>query len=72
MQTIMASLTRISRWYIYQFNAIKQTLVSKKTSKLIEVPFSYSASKFLPFLLAENLMPFKFSIAIPLPSDFAS
>lgn len=59
MQTIMASLTRISRWYIYQFNAIKQTLVSKKTSKLIEVPFSYSASKFFAFLISRKSNAFQ-------------
>ena len=59
MQTIMASLTRISRWHIYQFNTIKQTLVSKKTSKLIEVPFTYSCSKFPAFLIGRKSNTFQ-------------
>ena len=50
MQAIMARLTCVSRWYNYQLNTIKQTFVSKKTSKLVEVPFTYSCSKFLTFL----------------------
>ena len=59
MHTIMTSLTRISRWHIYQFNTIKQTLVSKKTSKLIEVPFTYSCSKFLALLIGRKSNTFQ-------------
>lgn len=54
METIRASLACICRWYIYQFNAIKQTLVSKETSKLIKVPFTYSCSKFFTFLVSRK------------------
>ena len=50
VEAIGASLTRISRWYNYQLNTVKQTFVSKKTSKLVEAPFTYSCSKFLTFL----------------------
>ena len=54
VETIGASLTCISRWHIYQFNTVKQRFVSKETSKLVEVPFTYSCSKFLPFLVGRK------------------
>lgn len=59
MQTIMARFACVSRWHIYQFNTIKQTFVGKKTSKLIEVPFAYSCSKFLAFFVGRKSNPFQ-------------
>lgn len=59
METVRTSLACICGWHIYQFNAIKQTLVGKKTSKLIEVPFSYSASKFFSFLISRKSNAFQ-------------
>ena len=54
VETIRTSLACICRRYIYQFNTIKQTLVSKEASKLIKVPFTYSCSKFLTFLVGRK------------------
>src|SRR5699024_12770891 len=54
VKAIMARLTCICRWYIYQFNTVKQRFVSKKTSKLIEVPLTNSRSKFLSFIMGRK------------------
>src|SRR5690606_16237214 len=59
VEAIGASLTCISRWYIYQFNTVKQRFVSKKTSKLTEVPFTYSCSKFLALLIGRKSNTFQ-------------
>lgn len=54
MQAIMTRLTCVSRRYIYQFNTVKQRFVSKETSKLVEVPFTYPCSEFLAFLVGRK------------------
>src|SRR5690606_27709299 len=54
VKTVRTSFTRISRWYINQLNTIKQALIGKEPSKLIEVPFPYSCSKFLTFLVGRK------------------
>jgi hypothetical protein len=56
----MTGLTYIGSRHANQLNSFQQTLIGKKLSELVKIPFADLASKFLAFILSRkaNLLRF--------------
>lgn len=60
MQTLVALFTCVVRRYGYQFHTCKQTLIRQELTKLVEIPFANSCSKFLAFFIGGKTDAFEF------------